>query len=197
LINSAARRTLVGTRFRRIAPPEEGAEVSLTTLAGLNADEASVPEAHGDGSGFSGEIIDAEEERVDTAPEFRPPITGILRISSEEGFRNSDGRRCRGGLYMSVSNVTFHRVCEGLDSIEVPIDQFAYLEIGIAPIEDLSLSLRGLGASFDFPSKLPLLEEPDAFEPASQLPPNPNPRIFGLSLDESCGDPVLPLDERC
>ena len=74
------------------------ADVSLTPLAGLNAEDASDPEAHGDGSGFSGEIIEAEDDNVDTAPPLRPPRTGILRMSSEVGLRNSEGRRCRGGL---------------------------------------------------------------------------------------------------
>lgn len=99
----------MGTRFRRIAPPDEAvvADVSLTRLAGLKADDASEePEAHGDGSGFSGDIMDAEDDKVETAPVFRPPKTGILRISNEEGFRNSDGRRCRGGLYVSLDILT-------------------------------------------------------------------------------------------
>jgi len=86
------------------------ADVSLTTLAGLKADDASEePEAHGEGSGFSGEIIDAEEDRVETAPAFRPLKTGILRISKEEGLRNSEGRRCRGGLYVSFDIITKER----------------------------------------------------------------------------------------
>lgn len=101
----------MGTRFRRIAPvPDDAvvADVSLTTLAGLKADEASDPEAHGDGSGFSGDIIDAEDDKVDTAPELRPPKTGILRISKEVGLRNSEGRRCRGGLDVSFCIITMH-----------------------------------------------------------------------------------------
>jgi len=82
----------VGTRLRRIAPPpDEGVviDVSLAILAGLKADEASEPE----GSGLRGEIIDAEEDNVETAPAFRPPSTGIFRVSNEEGLRNSEGRR--------------------------------------------------------------------------------------------------------
>lgn len=46
--------------------------------------------------------MEADVERDATEPppsEFRPaPIIGILRVSKEEGFKNSEGRRCRGGL---------------------------------------------------------------------------------------------------
>ena len=86
----------MGTRLRRIAPPpDEGVviDVSLAILAGLKADEASEPEAHGEGSGFRGDIIDAEEDNVETAPALRPPSAGIFRVSNEEGLRNSEGRR--------------------------------------------------------------------------------------------------------
>jgi hypothetical protein len=84
-------------------PPEDGVvdELSVATLAGLKADEASDPDAQGEGSGLSGEIIDADDDSVGTAEPLRPPITGILRASSDEGLRNSDGRRWRGGLYVS------------------------------------------------------------------------------------------------
>jgi hypothetical protein len=68
-------------------------EVSLTTLAGLKADDASEPEAQGDGSGFRGDIIDADDDKVEIAPDARPPSTGIFRVSKEEGLRNSEGRR--------------------------------------------------------------------------------------------------------
>lgn len=74
------------------------------------------------------------------------------------------------------------------------ISQITHLEIGIAPIDILSLSLRGLGASFDFPFTLPLRDDPDAVDVDSQFPPRPSPRILGLSLEESCGEEVLPLD---
>jgi hypothetical protein len=74
------------------------------------------------------------------------------------------------------------------------IIQITHLEIGIAPMDDLSLSLRGLGASFDLPFTLPLRDDPDAVDVDSQFPPKPSPRIFGLSLEEFCGDEVLPLD---
>jgi hypothetical protein len=159
-------------------PPEEGvvAELSLATLAGLNADEPSEPDAQGDGRGLSGEIMDADEDSVETTPLFRPPMTGILRVSSEDGLRNSDGRRWRGGLGISKPPT---------DSFDFVNGSIAHLKIGIPPID--ILSLRGLGGapSFDLPLTLPLREEPEAVDVVSQLPPKPSPRMFELSLDVS------------
>jgi hypothetical protein len=109
--------------LRRMAPPDDGvvADVSLTTLAGLKADDASEEaEAHGEGSGLSGEIMDAEDDRVETAPVFRPPKTGILRISNEDGLRNSEGRRCRGGLYVSFDILIQLRGNDSFDFVNRP-----------------------------------------------------------------------------
>lgn len=100
LMSSAARRTLVGTRFKRIAPLlDEGVVAEVSLAAGLKADDESEPDVHGDGKGLSGEIMDAEDERVGIVFEFLPPTSGILRVSSDDGLRNSDGRRCLGGLW--------------------------------------------------------------------------------------------------
>jgi hypothetical protein len=100
LMRSAARRTLVGTLFSRIAPPGDA----------VCDDERSVPENdcpngtsdHGEGSGFNGDTIDAEEDNVGRADVTRRPVVGegggSLRKSIDVGRRNSDVRRWRGAL---------------------------------------------------------------------------------------------------
>lgn len=104
-INSVANFTLVGTRFNRMAPPaDEGVvtdEASLAwLLGGLNGDESEA-EVHGEGKGFSGETMEAEDDSDATAELRLPPAKGIFLPSNEE-LRNSEGRRCRGGLVMST-----------------------------------------------------------------------------------------------
>ena len=98
-INSAAKRTLVGTRLSLMAPlPDEGVVAEVSLAAGLNADEESELVVHGDGSGLRGEIIDAEDDRLGMALVLRPPTSGIFRMSRDVGLRNSDGLLCLGGL---------------------------------------------------------------------------------------------------
>jgi len=114
LIRSAAILTLVGTLFRRIAPlpiDEVDADDDNTGwcgLGGLNGDE-SESAVHGEGSGFRGEIMDADVDREGTCvplSEARgPPMIGILR-ESPLGLRNSLGLRCLGGLY--VGDKAYH-----------------------------------------------------------------------------------------
>jgi hypothetical protein len=108
LISSAARRTLVGTRFSLMAPlPDDGVVAETSLAAGLNADEESELVVHGDGKGLSGDIIDMDAEACDIvgmAPVLRPPTMGILRVSRDPGLRNSDGRRCLGGLWKASVN---------------------------------------------------------------------------------------------
>jgi hypothetical protein len=99
LIRSAAIRTLAGTRFNLMAPPAEleptDGDVSLGWgLGALNGEDVDST-VHGDGSGLSGDIIDAEVDRdgrwaleIDVRD---PLVIGILR-PSPEGFRNSLGR---------------------------------------------------------------------------------------------------------
>lgn len=79
--------------------PDEGVVAEVSLAAGLNADEESEAVVHGDGSGLRGDIMDAEEDRFGMAPVLRPPTSGILRISRDDGLRNSDGRLCLGGLW--------------------------------------------------------------------------------------------------
>lgn len=119
LIRSVASLTLVGTLFSRMAPllpVPLGAPLGVMSwLAGkpawaleLELSDPDPPESaenggvlevvQGEGKGLSGEIIDAEVDRLAipllAAKEAREPGTsGIL-----PGFKNSDGRRCRGGL---------------------------------------------------------------------------------------------------
>lgn len=96
LIKSAANRTLVGTRLRRIA---DG-----VVAVGSGAVPCWPPGTsdQGDGSGFNGEIKDADVERDGVAPAKLLPIGSaggtILRKSIDEGRRNSDARRGREDL---------------------------------------------------------------------------------------------------
>lgn len=169
LMSSAASLTLVGTRLRRIAPEADVVVedvVSLLALPGLIVDSLSVAVAHGEGRGLSGEMSEADEDKVAMLPGPRPPIMGILRASNEEGFRNSDGRRWREGLAIG----------------KVP------------PV--LSLSRLGLvGGSFDFAfsllAKLPLFDELDA-EAVSQFDPRPSPSTLPLSLVSGSGERLTP-----
>lgn len=100
MIKSAARRTLVGTRFRRMGPLDDVAELDNSFIMLLDRLEGSSDQ--GDGKGLRGEIIDADAERVGTPepPNPRPPIAsdggGSLRRSMDDGRKNSDARRCRG-----------------------------------------------------------------------------------------------------
>lgn len=93
LIRSAANRTLVGTRLRRIAEPvvEAGSKAVPCCPPGISD--------HGEGRGFSGEINDAEVESEGVWLAKLRPIGSaggaILRKSIDEGRRNSDARRGR------------------------------------------------------------------------------------------------------
>jgi hypothetical protein len=107
LIRSAASLTLVGTLFKRIAPSEDAEpgldfDISVVMLdEGLKS--ASEGVVHGEGRVLSGEIIEAEVESEATGPKpyalrLPPGYTMGRRDSNEEGCKNSEGRRCRGGL---------------------------------------------------------------------------------------------------
>ena len=92
LIKSAASRTLVGTLFRRIADPVEVSDDDKSLLELVLCRGTS---DHGEGSGFSGDISEAEVERLGPAavklglPEGRA-IGEIFRRSMDDGRRNSD-----------------------------------------------------------------------------------------------------------
>jgi hypothetical protein len=111
LINSAALRTLVGTLFNLIAllaVDEDWFEDDslVCGFGGLNG-ELSLS-VQGEGSGFKGEIIDADVESEGTWAELMEarelPTIGILR-DSPKGFKNSLGRRCLWGLqFQDVGN---------------------------------------------------------------------------------------------
>jgi hypothetical protein len=103
LISSAASRTLVGTRFSLIAPVELPCDASVfCVVGGLIGDPSEDDDDHGEGSGLRGEIIEADVDKLATAPERAPPMIGIFRPSAKEGLRNSDGRRCLGGLFRYI-----------------------------------------------------------------------------------------------
>lgn len=184
---SAASLTLVGTRFSLIAPPvaeevDVGAdELSLAILDGLKVVDASEAVAHGEGRGLSGDTIDADVERLVTVfgpkDALPPPEIDILRVSKDEGLRNSEARLCLCGLWIKSQTSTtmiafllFLRCCTHLATPTGAV---------------LSLSRRGLGGpmtSFPFPLslKLPLPLPSDDPEPeaVSQLAPQPSPSIF-------------------
>lgn len=96
LIRSAANRTLVGTRLRRIADGvvEVGSEVVACWPPGTSD--------HGDGSGFKGEINEADVDSDGVAPARLLPKGSaggaVLRRSIDEGRRNSEARRGRDEL---------------------------------------------------------------------------------------------------
>lgn len=95
LIKSAANRTLVGTRVRRMAPDDPEGDETSPAIAGC----PPAISVQGEGRGFKGDIMEAEVESVGGAAFERPTGNdggGILRRSMEEGLRNSDGRRWRG-----------------------------------------------------------------------------------------------------
>lgn len=93
LIRSAANRTLVGTRLRRIA--DGAADDGSVNVPSLPPGDS----LHGEGSGFRGEIMDADVESDGAAPaKLRASGSdggGILRKSIDDGRRNSEARRGR------------------------------------------------------------------------------------------------------
>jgi hypothetical protein len=103
-----------------MAPPPGGGAVECdaeslvwSLLGALNAEDSEA-EVHGDGSGFRGDIMDADVDKLGTVlvpKDGRPlPTIGIFRLSNA-GLRNSDGRRCLGELMQSERHSTLH---EGL-----------------------------------------------------------------------------------
>lgn len=93
LMRSAANRTLVGTRLRRRA--DGAADDGSVDVPSLPPGDSF----HGEGSGFSGEIMDAEVERDGVLPAkllaSGSEGGGIFRMSMDDGRRNSEARRGR------------------------------------------------------------------------------------------------------
>ena len=114
-INSAAMRTLVGTRVSRIAPlfdPMSPLWLADGEMPGLSDDEIQ-----GDGNGLSGETVDVEVER-DAMPARALRLGAIRRASGEAVLRNSDGLLARGGLATFNPSGRSARATRGLDGPE-------------------------------------------------------------------------------